>query len=121
MKLYQAIARAVAMYHASTNSGDYADRAESLVKEHMPSGSGFDNGTTIDLDKSNLSRLVFKTAFHHMDDHGSYCGWSDHVVTLVANLDDHVIRVSGPNKRQIKDYIEETFYCALNDTNVDAY
>lgn len=121
MKLYRAIARAVALFHSSTNSGDYADRAEALTKEHMPSGSGFDNGTKIDLEKSSLSKLVFTTSFHHMDQWGGYAGWTDHTVTLVANLDGHVIRVSGRNTNGIKEYIESTFWDALNDIEIDAY
>ncbi len=31
----------------------------SLVKNHMPSGSGFDSGTTLDFVKSNCEKLVF--------------------------------------------------------------
>lgn len=121
MQVNRAIARAVALFHSSENSGDYARRAEMLTKEHMPSGSGFDNGTTIDLERSNLRRLVFNTSFHHMNDAGMYVGWTDHKVTIEANLDGHVIRVSGPNKRGIKEHIESEFWSALVDTDIDAY
>lgn len=31
----------------------HKDRAEALVKEHMPSGSGFDSGTTLNWEASN--------------------------------------------------------------------
>jgi hypothetical protein len=47
----------------------------SLVKDNLPSGSGFDSGTKIDLDASHGERLVFFTDFHHMDESGFYDGW----------------------------------------------
>lgn len=124
MKLNRAIARAVAMFHASEGTprqSDYFERAEMLVSEHMPSGSGFDNGTKIVIEKSNLSRLVFTTSFHHMNEHGFYTGWTDHTVTLKANLDGHVIKVSGRDRNGIKEYIESTFWDALDDIEIDAF
>ena len=45
-----------------------------IVRNHLPSGSGFDSGTLLDTDRSRPDRLVFTTGFHHMTE-GSYDGW----------------------------------------------
>src|SRR4051812_16451917 len=37
---------------------------ESYCREFMPSGSGFDAGTTLDFDASTAEKLVFVTSFH---------------------------------------------------------
>src|SRR5208337_2332016 len=50
----------------------HENRILDLVSDHMPSGSGFDHGTQIDLDASHAEKLIFNTAFHHMDDNGFY-------------------------------------------------
>lgn len=87
-----------------------------IVREHMPRGSGFDIGTTLDLDKSNGERLVFGTAFHHMDDNGSYDGWSEHTVTVRGSLFDRFsITIGGRDRNRIKEHIHEVFYSALGE------
>lgn len=91
-------------------------RIEELVKEHMPSGSGFDNGTTIDFDHSHADKLVFNTSFHHMNENGYYDGWTEHAVTVTPSLVSRFhIRVSGRNRSAIKDYIHEAFACSLHE------
>lgn len=120
-KLYEVLASAVQarLNCIASNNTDWRDRhedrIESLVKMKMPSGSGFDSGTTIDLDKSTGNRLVFFTSFHHMNDAGMYDGWTEHTVTVtpsfVGGFDLHV---TGRNRNDIKDYIGETFSHALS-------
>lgn len=93
----------------------HKEHIEALVKEHMPSGSGFNNGTTLDLDKSTPERLVFDTAFHHMDEHGSYCGWTEHTVIVTPSLAfGFTMRVTGRDRRGIKEYIGDSFHTALS-------
>lgn len=89
------------------------DDINRLVREFMPSGSGFDSGTTFDLDKSNRLKMVFNTGFHHMDDNGSYDGWTHHTVVVTPNFGGFDIRVTGRDRNDIKDYIGETFENAL--------
>lgn len=94
--------------------GNHTDRIEHLVKEHMPSGSGFDNGTRIDLDRSHADKLVFTTAFHHMNAGGFYDGWTEHTVTVTPSLlMGFHLRISGRDRNDIKDYISEEFQYAL--------
>ena len=128
MRLYQQIAQ---LWQARENCEDgrglmqraqraewhqrHTDRIIELIKHHMPSGSGFDNGTTLDFGATRPNRIVFNTAFHHMDENGSYCGWSEHQVIITPSLVyGFELRVTGRDRRNIKDYIAETFQIALN-------
>lgn len=81
-----------------------------IMRDHAPHGSGFDNGCKIDFDKSTRDKLVIETAFHHMDDNGFYCGWTDHTVIVTPGFDGVYVRVTGRNMRDIKEYISDTFY-----------
>ena len=86
---------------------------------YLPSGSGFDNGTQLDTEKSNPQKLVFKTAFHHLSQHGFYTKWTDHTVTVTPSFYGINIKVSGRDHNGIKDYIAECFDSALNETVSD--
>lgn len=87
-----------------------------LVKSRMPSGAGFDAGTKIDLQRSTPDRLVFTTSFHHMDQYGSYNGWTEHTVTVRASLVSGIaLTISGRNRNDIKDLIHEAFDSALQE------
>lgn len=89
---------------------------EDLVLAHMPSGSGFDSGTKIDLDVSSADKLVFYTSFHHMDENGFYDGWTEHTVKVTPSLTSGFdLKIGGRDRREIKDYIAESFYFALRE------
>ena len=88
-KVYEKIASAV-MSSCTDNTvhqENWEEKAEALVKEHMPSGSGFDCGTQLAWEKMSSGgttikwngKLVFKTSFHHMDEHGGYDGWTEYI------------------------------------------
>ena len=116
MKIYEKLSQHLGAWNNCCDSGNtewkekHWDTVEKIM-EGAPSGSGFDNGTELqnvegDWDKS----LVFSTSFHHMDDNGYYDGWTEHVVTIYPRLSGNIgIRVSGINKRDIKEYIAECF------------
>lgn len=92
----------------------HTDRILYLVAEYMPSGTGFDNGTKINLEESHAEKLVFYTEFHHMHDLGMYDGWTEHTVVVTPSfLSGLNMRVSGRNRNDIKDYIYEAFDLAL--------
>lgn len=118
-KLYQAIAQTFQAYLNCLKEGNswqdkHAERIENLVSEYMPSGSGFDCGTNFDWGQSRKDRLVFNTAFHHMDEMGGYIGWSDHSVIVTPSLTfDIDIRVTGKDYDGIKEYIGDIFHDAL--------
>lgn len=121
MKFYQSLAVSFQAYLNCVNSKSkpWEDRhratIESLVKEHMPSGSGFDSGTTFDFVASKSELLVFNTSFHHMDEHGYYCGWTSHSVIVTPSLCfGFDLRITGRDRNDIKDYIGEVFNAALH-------
>lgn len=119
-KLYQELAGLMLARENCVASGNkewfgkHTYRLKVLVHEHMPSGSGFNNGTTLVVQDSTSEKLVFQTAFHHMDDNGSYAGWSEHTVIVKPSLfDGFSLRITGRDRRDIKDYIHETFAYSL--------
>ncbi len=94
---------------------NHSNRLKHMEKCYLPSGSGFDNGTKIDLVKSDGNKLVLETSFHHMNSDGYYDGWTQHVITVTPSFIFGLnIKISGRNKNDIKDYIHETFNQALN-------
>ena len=120
-KAYAVIANKFQAFLNCVKSGNlewkdkHSDAIEEIVKDEFPSGSGFDAGTTFNFDESKPERLVFDTSFHHMNDGGYYDGWTEHKVivtpSLVTGFD---LRVTGKDKRDIKDYIGECFHQCLN-------
>lgn len=85
-----------------------------LIKDHMPFGSGIDNGTQITFERSGDTRLTFSCGFHHMNEDGYYDGWTQHVVTARPCFTYGMqIKISGPDRNGIKDYLAEVFQQAL--------
>jgi len=80
-----------------------------------PSGSGVDSGFVVDYDKTRRDRIVLTTAFHHMDEHGGYDGWTDHQIVITPSLEFGThMRVTGRDRNSIKDYLGELFDHWLN-------
>lgn len=117
--LYVHIADRLEAYQNSRKRNSLAWRERHVrslmrLQELLPSGAGIDNGTRIDLDKSTSERLVFTTAFHHMNGAGCYNGWSGHQVIVTPSLTRKFnLRLTGQDKNRIKEHLGETFYHAL--------
>lgn len=125
MKVYVAIATCVNVIKwrkvlaiAKPNNGVnmsaldlWEDRFKWLEKEVLPSGSGIDSGTEINLKGTHADRITLNTAFHHMDpESGMYDGWTTHQVIVQPSLmHPYKIRVTGPNKRDIKGYLSQVY------------
>jgi len=105
--------------HWQSVRADAQKAIQDLIWAHLPSGSGWDLGTTLE-DRSTPTKLVFTGGFHHMDDNGCYDGWTDHVVTVTPTFDGVNVTVSGRDRNDIKDYLTETFTSAL-ETLVPRY
>jgi len=88
----------------------HSDELESDLKETAPSGSGFDNGTELDYKNCTRTKLVFNTAFHHMNDDGYYTRWTSHSVIITPDFNGFNIRVTGRDHNMIKEYIADTFH-----------
>lgn len=119
MQVYQAIASKIdAMRNCNKNgNGEWFEKHHdailAIVKEYMPSGSGFDCGTAIDvcdLVDANKDQLIFSVYFHHMDESGGYNGWTQHKVIVTPSLaHGYSLRVTGRDRDGIKEYIADTF------------
>jgi len=109
-KVYNAIAQAVAHFEK-----DWAkDLLHVLERDHLPSGYGIDNGCKVLVDESSPNRIVVRVDFHHMNDLGFYDGWTSHKAIITPSLQyGFDIRITGPNRRGIKDYLIEVLSDAL--------
>ena len=93
----------------------WENRIDAAVRDHMPSGSGFDCGTTLNHDASSGEKLILFTEFHHMDSNGVYSGWTSHRVTVRPSLiHGFTLAVGGRDRNGIKEYIAESFQAALS-------
>ncbi len=86
------------------------------LQHELPSGSGIDHGTAIDLDASNDSRIVLQMDYHHMNENGYYDGWTSHKVTITPTFEGFDIAISGRDRNQIKEYLADTLHHALSRT-----
>ncbi len=123
-KFYQEIASRINAYYNCVNSGNtmWASKhltvIEKLSKE-LPSGSGFDSGTQIDVDRSNDKRIILTTSFHHMDEHGGYDGWTEHEVWITPSFQGIDLRITGRDRNEFKDYCYQTFeYCLTRPVEI---
>ena len=120
MKVYQKLASLIVAYQncVKTNNEEWkANHWNSICEindRYLPSGSGVDNGTQINVRDSTSKRIILQTAFHHMDEHGGYDGWTEHIITVTADMVGGVsIKVHGRNRNDIKAYLSELYYNAL--------
>lgn len=124
--IIQQIAQAVMARQNCTKFGNtewfekWTDRLRAIQRNYLPSGSGIDNGTKIDLDRSTGEKIVLTAGFHHMDQHGYYDGWTDYTITVrpsfVFGID---ISIRGRNRNDIKTYLHDMYSHALQVTTVD--
>ena len=121
-KLYQELAQLVDAYHRCEDSGNmwqvkHRDNIEALAKNLLPHGSGYDSGTTVNIMKSRRDRLVLHTSFHHMNENGFYCGWTEHdVIVTPSLLFGFELLIKGKDRNQIKEMMYEDFRHALSLT-----
>lgn len=91
----------------------HTDAIRLMERNDLPSGSGIDAGTKVDLDASTPSRVVLLVSYHHMNDSGMYDGWSDYRVTIRPAFDGVMVAVAGRDRNQIKDYLADVYREAL--------
>ena len=114
MKTYQRLAQLLEARLNCIMSGnqEWQDRHEDAIDAIMkgaPDGSGFDAGTTLELENYN-GTLIFSTSYHHRNDAGYYEGWTEHKVIVSPDLaHGYSLRVTGKNRNEIKAYIGEVF------------
>lgn len=101
---------------ANGNAEWYQKHGDALrrLNAFLPSGSGVGNGSYLDQLRSGRDVLRFCTSFHHMDEHGCYDGWTDHVVSvrpMFEGLD--ITSVTGRDRNDIKEHLAVLFLEAL--------
>lgn len=113
----QAMVQAQEALNNSTKTGglEWAERWKERLDQLLdllPSGSGIDNGTIVIALTANA--LILSCEFHHMNDAGTYDGWTKHRLTFRPRLDGYLdVRVTGRNRGDIKDYLADTYLHAL--------
>ena len=120
MKLYQKIASSIQAHKNCIESGnkEWEDNHSVTLMEYsnlLPSGSGFDSGTTIDIEKSTPNKIYLNTSYHYMNGNGFYDGWYEYQVIVTPSLANVIeLRIVGKNTpNDIKDYMQELFYDTL--------
>lgn len=118
---YQIAATAVA-HQNCVRSGNsvwrkrHKARLDKIERECLPYGTRIVSATA--------NELVFETSYHHMNEHGYYCGWSYHLVNVTSTflgLDVQIVDSSWDTEDEIDreaslDYIAETFEFMLSET-----
>ena len=91
--------------------------ASTLSYNHLPSGSGIDNGSRLDYEKSTPDKLVIVFEYHHMNEHGYYTHWTEHKCTVTPSLvSDFNLKITkGKASEQDLDYFHDTFDYALRE------
>ncbi len=92
------------------------DDTLNLLTGSLPSGSGIDHGTTIDLDRSTGECVVLTMDYHHMNDSGYYDGWTFHTIKVTPTFEGFDLVIGGRDRNQIKEYLADTLHHALSQT-----
>lgn len=98
----------------------HEDALEVLARE-LPRGSGIDNGTKIDLDRSTGDRIVLTFGFHFMDQNGMYAGWGDYSAVIRPAFHGIDVTIRGRNRNDIKEYLHQTYEYALTREYSEEY
>lgn len=104
-------------WHKTVND-NFIDECETRIEKLqnlLPSGSGIDAGCKIDVEKSGYDKVVISFSFHHMNENGYYMGWTDHKLIVRPSFQGIELRITGPDKNGIKDYLYQTFDYSLNE------
>ena len=120
--LYQVLAHNIA-WQPPVGTEWVEKRAEEIkwLLDKLPSGSGWDSGTKLmktvrTHDQADISHFTLYGSFHHMDEGGSYDGWTDHQIIVTADLrSGFTLRITGRNRNDIKDYLHELFDYVLRE------
>lgn len=133
MKVYQEIANRLVSMRSCMESGnlEWLDRhsaaLDRLARDFLPSGSGFDVGTSLEVEDSDgHNKLVFTTSYHRLNEAGMYVGWYNYHITVTPDLAlGFNIRVRGSKQKKLnhneRDYVEELFAMALEMEVPDDY
>ncbi len=78
--------------------------------ELLPHGSGIDGKCELQPENCKPDKIVFFVEFHHMDENGYYCGWTEHNIILQPSfIHGYTMRITGKDKNGIKEYLTDVF------------
>jgi hypothetical protein len=116
MKVYQALAQIIVLHDKEP---ELAESKLENIMQSAPIGGGFDGGLTFLADDSTRNKLVFRTEYRHMSEYGYCDGWTEHKITVRADLmHGYKMAISGRDRNYIKDYIGQVISYWL-DSDVD--
>lgn len=91
----------------------YKSIAEDTINDickALPHGSGLDGKVELQLESSTPEKLCFYFEFHHMDENGFYCGWTEHNLFITPSLQHGFnLRITGRDKNDVKEYLYQIF------------
>lgn len=94
----------------------HTDSIRKIEREWLPSGSGIDSGTTVDLDRSTPIHLVLLAPYHHLNDQGCYDGWTKYQINVRPTFNGICVSISGRDRHQVKDYLADVFQDCLSQS-----
>lgn len=100
-----------------SNNEEWIEKHNETLKRltnYLPSGSGVDSGTTIE--SISATKVVFACGYHHMNDAGYYDGWTHHKITATSTFQGLALKVSGPDRNNIKESLADLFHNCLTQT-----
>lgn len=113
------IASALSALHNCERTGNvewqrrWNDTLDHIERNVLPSGSGIDQGVTIDRNNP-LARVVrLYVPFHHMNEHGYYTRWENYTVDVTPDWDGIEIKIHGKDRNAVKDYLGDLFQTVL--------
>jgi hypothetical protein len=122
MPVYRALATTIEARQNCVKAGNqewqcrHSETLIQIAENCLPSGSGVDCGTKLDIEFSNPDKLVFDVDYHHMSDGGYYDGWTKHQVIVTPSLGhEFSLQITGPDRNDIKEYLHEIFHAALSE------
>ena len=119
-KVYQELATAIPAFKNCQRSGNlewmkkWQQKIENIQDEWLPSGSGFDCGCTVDIEASELNKIVIYTDYHHLNEAGYYNCWTDHEIVVTPDfISGFTLEITGKNRNDIHTYMYDVFATAL--------
>lgn len=102
--------------HKAGNSEWFDAHSDSLAElvGFLPSGSGIDCGTKLDLDRCKPGKLIFTFSYHHMDEHGGYDGWTEHTLSVIPSFSGIDLHITGRDRNQVKEYLYDIYHDTLS-------
>lgn len=91
---------------------------QSLIKNHLPQGSGID--CEWELTRLKNGKIILENSIHCMNDAGCYDGYQDFKIIIdPKNLEDFTLQFTGKRKERYIDiwrsYLEDLIYESISE------